>query len=90
MADPAATVGLLYAAGVDLTWGPLSPADARCVRLPAYPWQKQRLWAAQNPWTAPPPAAVGRPSQAVDSQKAGDGRPAVIESGDRRVLSGPS
>ncbi len=51
-----ATLGLLYAAGVDLTWGPLVPANARCVRLPAYPWQKQRLWAPQNPWTAPAPA----------------------------------
>ena len=51
---------LLYAAGVDLTWGPLAPANGRCVRLPAYPWQKQRLWAPQNQWTAPAPAAAGR------------------------------
>jgi len=54
----AATVGRLYAAGVDVKWGPLTAAGGRCVRLPAYPWQKQRHWAPRNQWNAPSPAAM--------------------------------
>ena len=48
-----ATLGRLYAAGVDLRWEMLTPANGRCVRLPAYPWQKQRLWVVESQWTAP-------------------------------------
>jgi amino acid adenylation domain-containing protein/thioester reductase-like protein len=51
-----ATVARLYAAGADLTWTVLSPASGQCVRLPSYPWQKQRHWAPQSQWNALPPA----------------------------------
>ncbi len=67
------TLGVLYAAGVDLTWEPLAPANGRCVRLPAYPWQKQHFWVPQSQWTAP--ATVGgASSQRVDLQAAWEGR----------------
>jgi acyl transferase domain-containing protein len=38
-------VGTLYALGADLRWEPLGPANPRFVRVPSYPWQRQRLWA---------------------------------------------
>ncbi len=46
-------LGELYAAGVDLTWSAIAPASVRIARLPAYPWQKQRLWIGQSQWKAP-------------------------------------
>jgi amino acid adenylation domain-containing protein len=46
------TLAQLYAGGVDLKWSPLLPPDARYVRLPTYPWQRQRLWVEQGKWTA--------------------------------------
>ena len=45
-----AAVGRLYAAGADLAWDRLAPADGQCVRLPTYPWQRQRLWAPRKSW----------------------------------------
>ncbi|NLF71784.1 MAG: amino acid adenylation domain-containing protein [Candidatus Anammoximicrobium sp.] len=54
------TVARLYAAGVDLAWERLAPADGRCVRLPTYPWQRQRLWALRKSWAnLGPDAAIG-------------------------------
>jgi acyl transferase domain-containing protein len=41
---PWAALGALSAAGAALNWDRLAPADGRLVRLPAYPWQRQRLW----------------------------------------------
>ena len=38
-------VGTLYAAGADLLWERLGAENERCVRIPMYPWQRQRLWA---------------------------------------------
>ena len=58
LAPSLANLGLLYAAGVDLTWGPLAPANGRCVSLPAYPWQRQRLWAPKNQWNLPASVAA--------------------------------
>jgi len=43
-----AAVAALYVAGSELHWDRLSPADARHVRVPTYPWQRQRLWAPVN------------------------------------------
>lgn len=48
--DVLSTVGLLYAAGADICWQPLVSASGRCVRLPTYPWQRQRLWTINSPW----------------------------------------
>jgi acyl transferase domain-containing protein/acyl carrier protein len=42
--DVLTAVGTLYAAGADPLWDRLAPADGRCVRVPTYPWQRQRLW----------------------------------------------
>jgi amino acid adenylation domain-containing protein len=49
-------LGALYAAGADFAWSQLPPDTGRCVRLPGYPWQRQRLWTASQMWlrlTAP-------------------------------------
>lgn len=48
--DPDAlwAVGRLYAAGADIRWELVAPPDGRCVRLPTYPWQRQRLWAVHR------------------------------------------
>jgi acyl transferase domain-containing protein len=65
-----ATLGRLYAAGVDVAWGAIAPADGRCVRLPTYPWQRRRLWAPRGPWlgtsavaseSSPSPESSSRP-----------------------------
>ncbi len=65
-----ATLARLYAAGVDLNWAPLLPPGAGCIRLPAYPWQKQRLWAARTKWLTPEPTA---PAAAVEPATAHPG-----------------
>lgn len=44
-------VGTLYAAGADLAWGPLAPAEGRCVHAPSYPWQRQRFAAPRGRWS---------------------------------------
>jgi acyl transferase domain-containing protein len=44
--DVRAVVGKLYAAGIDPRWERLLPAGGRCVRLPTYAWQRQRLWVS--------------------------------------------
>ncbi len=52
-------VATLYAAGADIRWERLAAGAGRRVRLPAYPWQRQRLWAlsrnrfAKSPTPAP-------------------------------------
>jgi acyl carrier protein len=58
-ADFWTVVGTLYVAGVDFLWQQLMPADAGCVRLPRYPWQRQRLWAPRFGWP-PPLASAGK------------------------------
>jgi acyl transferase domain-containing protein len=70
--DVLTAVGALYAAGADLQWDRLSPANGRCVRVPSYPWQRQRLWVFDKirwahsllPSTAPSP---GPASVAADA-----------------------
>jgi len=64
-------VGALYAHGADLVWGRLLPASGRCIRLPAYPWQRQRLWTASKKWlTLGAAAAAAGPAE--------DGAPAAV------------
>ena len=58
--DAWTAVGVLYAAGTDFAWERLAPAEGRCVRVPSYPWQRQRLWAPTKKWL---PGVVGWPSQ---------------------------
>lgn len=52
------TLGALYALGYPVDWRRIYPAGGRCVRLPFYPWQRQRCWLA----TAAEGSAAGAPS----------------------------
>jgi len=66
--DVLATAAGLYRAGADLAWQRLLPAG-RCVRLPAYPWQRQRLWAASRKWIQSLlPRAEGQAPAAADPE----------------------
>ncbi|MFM8252872.1 MAG: type I polyketide synthase, partial [Planctomycetota bacterium] len=56
-------LGTLYRQGVNIRWQQLANGDERYVRLPLYPWQRQRLWVdavAHTPTAVPttPPVAV--------------------------------
>ena len=61
------TLARLYAGGVDLKWTPMFPGNSPCVRLPSYPWQKQRLWVEHGKWTAPVDAASNRAEKRQDA-----------------------
>jgi acyl transferase domain-containing protein/acyl-CoA synthetase (AMP-forming)/AMP-acid ligase II/acyl carrier protein len=39
-----ASLGALYARGQAVDWARLYPSGGRYVRLPSYPWQRQRCW----------------------------------------------
>ena len=39
-----AALGALYVNGYDVNWRALSPAGARFVKLPLYPWQREYYW----------------------------------------------
>ena len=38
------SLGELYSLGQPVPWGKLYAAGGQCVRLPGYPWQRQRYW----------------------------------------------
>ena len=38
------TLGALYSAGYPVDWSRVYPERGACVRLPSYPWQRQRCW----------------------------------------------
>lgn len=38
------TLSSLYALGLQIDWTRVYPEKGQCVRLPAYPWQRQRYW----------------------------------------------
>jgi acyl transferase domain-containing protein len=42
------TLGALYTLGYPLDWKRLYPSG-RCIRLPSYPWQRERLWLEAEP-----------------------------------------
>ncbi|SCL23201.1 myxalamid-type polyketide synthase MxaF [Micromonospora pallida] len=46
------TAGELYRRGVPVDWTALHPTPGAVVRLPDYPWQRERFWA-DEPATAP-------------------------------------
>ncbi|WP_437562309.1 SDR family NAD(P)-dependent oxidoreductase [Sorangium sp. So ce542] len=52
------SLGALYAQGYPVEWRQLYPGGARCVALPAYPWQRERCWV-DDPGGAPAPALRG-------------------------------
>ncbi|AKT40700.1 type I polyketide synthase [Chondromyces crocatus] len=39
-------VGTLYTRGYPIAWAAMSPATARCAKLPTYPFQRSRYWMA--------------------------------------------
>ncbi|MEM7417082.1 MAG: type I polyketide synthase [Gemmatimonadota bacterium] len=49
-------LGGLYCSGVDLDWSRLATSTSRRLRLPTYPFQRKRYWAARAP--EPPGHAV--------------------------------
>ncbi len=61
------SLGGLYALGRAVDWSRLYPAGGRCVRLPFYPWQRERCWldapvADSNPKREKTPkSATGNP-----------------------------
>lgn len=38
------SLALLHALGAELRWSEIIKPPGRCVRIPTYPWQRQRLW----------------------------------------------
>jgi acyl transferase domain-containing protein len=54
-----AATGALYASGATLLWERVVAPGSRCVGLPSYPWQRQRLWALdKNPFVEATSGAV--------------------------------
>ncbi len=43
------TLGTLYTLGFAVDWARLYPPASRCVRLPLYPWQRERCWMEPSP-----------------------------------------
>ncbi|WP_437970633.1 SDR family NAD(P)-dependent oxidoreductase [Sorangium sp. So ce260] len=52
------SLGALYVQGHPVEWERLYPGGARCVALPAYPWQRERCWV-DDPGGAPAPGLRG-------------------------------
>ncbi|PYS77097.1 MAG: hypothetical protein DMF66_11155, partial [Acidobacteria bacterium] len=47
-------VGRLYASGIEVEWERVNGGRGRCVKLPAYPWLRQRYWADVDTAGLPP------------------------------------
>jgi len=43
------SLGTLYTVGYPVDWSRIYPAGGRCVRLPVYPWQRERCWLEVAP-----------------------------------------
>ena len=61
------SLGGLYTSGCGVDWSRVYPTGGRCVRLPLYPWQRERCWldapaAGHNPQREKAPmSATGNP-----------------------------
>jgi acyl transferase domain-containing protein/acyl carrier protein len=42
------SLGALYTRGCPIDWSRLYPTGGRCVRVPSYPWQRERFWCADQ------------------------------------------
>lgn len=42
------SLGELYTLGYPVDWGRLYPSEGRIVRLPSYPWQRERFWLGDH------------------------------------------
>ena len=89
--DVLTTIGTLYAAGADPLWDRLAPPDGRCVRVPTYPWQRQRLWTLRKNWLAGLSAAGSEePGLKPAQSPVGDGpRPAEESAATRPAAEKP-
>ena len=97
--DILTAVGALYAAGADFAWGRLVPAGGRCVHVPSYPWQRQRLWAPTKKWgqaaaaanaqSSPAEAAHAPAAQSLPETRAAARSPAGAEIHVRPELTTP-
>jgi len=53
-----ASLAGLYTAGYPVNWQKIHPDGGRCVRLPAYPWQRESFWIESQPTIG----GIGEPS----------------------------
>jgi acyl transferase domain-containing protein/NADPH:quinone reductase-like Zn-dependent oxidoreductase/NAD(P)-dependent dehydrogenase (short-subunit alcohol dehydrogenase family)/acyl carrier protein len=53
------TLGRIYCAGADIDWQRIY-SDGNLVKLPAYPWQRERFWI-ESSREHRPPSAIGHP-----------------------------
>ncbi|HWE61366.1 MAG TPA: type I polyketide synthase, partial [Chloroflexota bacterium] len=62
------SLAVLYTQGCAVDWSRLYPAGGQSVRLPAYPWQRERFWLADGfaGGGMPAPAARRRPVSQPD------------------------
>ncbi|WP_437320287.1 SDR family NAD(P)-dependent oxidoreductase [Sorangium sp. So ce385] len=75
------SLGALHVQGYPVEWRQLYPGGARCVALPAYPWQRERCWV-DDPGGAPAAAPRGAeaPSAALASLLDANGAAALAAS----------
>ncbi|MEQ8971993.1 MAG: type I polyketide synthase [Coleofasciculus sp. C1-SOL-03] len=52
------SLGILYTLGFPVNWQPVYPPGCQVVRLPSYPWQRERYWVE----TTQPQSQTGTPS----------------------------
>lgn len=72
------TLGALYVKGYALDWHRQYPEGAAFVRLPAYPWQRERYWLAASPARESLLRAKAAPSSPVLVQEAEAERPLIL------------
>ena len=60
---PLRSVARLYARGFDPAWAEVNP-PGRCVRLPSYPWQRERAWFDDGEATPAPTLGHAAPTVA--------------------------
>ena len=60
------SLGALYTLGYSVDWSQIYPSASQCVRVPFYPWQRERCWLeppasdADSPTDQVPRAEIGR------------------------------
>jgi myxalamid-type polyketide synthase MxaE and MxaD len=59
------SLGALYTLGYPVDWNLIYPTGGRCVRLPFYPWQRERCWLE--------PSAGGTDSHREQASRSGTG-----------------
>jgi NADPH:quinone reductase-like Zn-dependent oxidoreductase/acyl carrier protein len=57
------TVGMFYGLGLPIVWSHLYPASGKVLRLPDYPWQRERFWLGDQtvPGASIPRRTAGHP-----------------------------